>query len=208
MSNNLGLSKRKTFDATLSLNRQIELPTGDILALFVDGNYNVSKPNDAFTLNKTWFAKSTANDERNQYNDRHSHTYSYAVNVQYSYRSSSRLNIVPSFKYTQTYKVSTNSNYRLDWLENGNVNELGVLPSSDALLMEAFDPTNSNVYNSMKRNYEASLNINWSWEKGNIYISLPGFNMERERMHYWHNSLDTIANRRNILFQPYIQYLP
>lgn len=206
MSNNLGLSKRKTFDATLSLNRQIELPTGDILALFVDGNYNVSKPNDAFTLNKTWFAKSTANDERNQYNDRHSHTYSYAVNVQYSYRSSSRLNIVPSFKYTQTYKVSTNSNYRLDWLENGNVNELGVLPSSDALLMEAFDPTNSNVYNSMKRNYEASLNINWSWEKGNIYISLPGFNMERERMHYWHNSLDTIANRRNILFQPYIQF--
>ena len=207
MSDNLGLSKRKTFDATISLNRQIELPTGDVLAIMVDGNYNVSKPNESFTLNRTWFANSSANDERNQYNDRHSHTYRYTANAQYNYRASARLTINASLKYIQTYKNSTNSNYRLDWLENGNVDEFGVLPSSDVLLMEAFDPTNSNTYNSMKRNYEASLNIGWNcWDKGSLYIGIPGFNMERERMHYKQNSLDTIANRRNIFFQPFVQY--
>lgn len=206
MCDNLGMSKRKSFDSNLSLSRQIELPTGDVLAFFGEGYYNVSKPNEAFALNRTWFTNSISNDERNQYNDRHSCTYSYSANAQYTYSASMRLRITTSLKYTQTYKTNNNSNYRLDWLEQGNVGGIGILPSSDTLLMEAFDPRNSNSYNSMKRNYEAYLNINWNWNKGNLYISIPGFNLEQERMHYWQNSTDTIAKRRKVFFQPFIRF--
>lgn len=202
MSEYLGLSKRKNFDTRLSLSKYFNLPTGDAMVFVIDGNYIIRKPNESYALNKTLFTNPVTSDVRNQYTDRHSRTYSYSARGIYSYMPSKSLSFSANLSYRQTYSSNRNSNYRLDWLEEGNIDDIGILPSNDALLMEAFDPANSSTNTTLKRNYYATISINYNWEKGYLHVSIPDFNTEYERMHYQQNMLDTVATRRSTYFQP------
>lgn len=205
MSENLGLSKYKTFSSNLSVNRNFNLPTGDRLSIYASGYYTSSKPNDNFRQDKTFIAQSASRDVRNQYTDRQSRVYNYSVGMNYEMRISKKLTLTPNLNYSQYYNSRYNSNYRLDRLEDGTFDELGILPSDESLMMEAFDPNNSSTSHNMNRTYSASLDVNYHWNGGYVYFDVPGYRIEKEKMHYIHNALDTIACRSKAKFAPYLR---
>lgn len=207
MSDNLGFSKQKQLHAFLNLQRRWELSSGDHLSVFLSGNYTSTKPDDTYRINKTHFAQTAKDDVRNQYTNRQLHLYSYTTELSYGMQFSQKVRVSPYINYTQRYTANQNSNYRLDWLEDGKYDDLGILPSNDADFARAFDPNNSSDYNILTRNYSAGLNISILFkDNSNLYFKIPDLHIEKERMNYTKSILDTIASRKRTYFEPYITW--
>lgn len=205
LSQNSSFRRVHDFKTDFYLNLSQRLPWGDRFGLTFNGNYNSYKPSDSFSQNKTQYSEEDNRDSRNYYIDQQQHGYHYETQLNYNFMLPKFWQISPSIGYGQNYQFKQNYDYRLDWLNDSTYNELGVLPSNDIAFKESFDAGNSFSYHDLSHTYTGGLSLTRGSENEFISISFP-VRLEKEHIHFLHSSLDTIAHRSDILFQPAFHY--
>jgi hypothetical protein len=205
LSRNNSFRKVHDFKTDFDLDISQRLPWKDRLGLTFHGNYYSHKPSDFFSQNETQYTEGNNSDFRNYYIDQQQHGYDYETRLHYSFMLPKLWQISPSVGYEQNYQFKQNYDYRLDWLNDSTYNELGVLPSNDIAFKESFDTGNSFNYNDLSHTYIGELSLTRGAENEFISISFP-VRLEKEHIHFIQSSLDTIAHRSNILFQPAFHY--
>lgn len=197
-----GHRRNLSFDGSVQLIRLLE--ANDYFLVRAYGDYARSKPADNFSLNRTAYENSATTDLRNIYADSRTHAYSFTLGTAYSYSMANGWELSPELEYKQLYRDERDYNYRLERLENPVYYEqLGLLPSTQDSLLNAFDAENSYSAQTMTRRYRASLAIYRNMKKGFIHIELPVAHF-RERMNYSQAALDTIARRHFTTFEPHV----
>lgn len=182
-----------------------DLSSGDDISIGMNIDYSYNKPNDSFSLSKTHYATTGQNDVRNYYGDTHKASYEYQARFNYTINLPRQWYIVYTASYKQKYQQRNNFNYRLDWLEEGKYDELGVLPSTTEELLKAKDAANSYSSVGMSREYGVNVQISKNLKNGYFFIMLP-VSYRHERFHYMRSELDTIAKRHNVEFRPMVNY--
>jgi len=152
-------------------------------------------------------------DKRNQYVKESEKNYNYKLDVEYWWNISSKLSIVPSYKYEQSYTSNYNSLYRLDHLngwDSFDNHELGSLPSTTDSLYMAIDANNS--YYSHEYNDTHTIGSGFHWHAGKIGqnqttidVQLP-FRFEKDKLVYQRASIDTTMTRNIRLLDPEIKF--
>lgn len=191
------------FNTNLHLNIAKRLSWGDLVSLSIDGGYNSQKPNNTNYQNITKYVNPNETDNRNYLNDSQQHGYHYKAELNYIFSLPQYWQISPYIGFHQFFEARVNHNYLLeDYL---NIDEADILPSYDAMLTQVFDNKNSYHYNDVTKIYTGGINITTGTENSFFNIGLP-VNIEKERISYTHISLDTIAHRSIVLFEPNISY--
>ena len=191
---------RNSIDAYTS----IRLPWEDRLSIITNFIYETKKPNDTYSLVRTDYLEEGSTDRRNNYKDNNYHFYNYRLGVIYSRQLTPKWELSPRIMYRQNYERTNNVRYRLDRIESLQ-DELGVLPSTDALLDQALDMPNSYLYGLLSRQWVGCLILSKWAENSNFEISLP-LEYNKQRMHYLHNQLDTLARRTFTTYTPRISW--
>ncbi len=222
MTRNASLNKYRSFSTNGHLEWFKKLPWGDNISVEANGSYTSTKPSESFSYNITNFMQTGQSDLRRYYTDNQSHGYGYQAMLQYTIHLLNDWSINPSVGFQQDYQSNRNMNYRLDWLgtlegmpqynhvdlstlEDDN-RLLGWLPSND-VLVDLLDSENSTSHNRLSRSYTGQLTLYREFGKGNGWfdLSLPLRKID-ERMHYTRHTLDTIATRSDVLFNPRISF--
>ena len=175
---------------------------GDFISVSLSGNYNNLKPNESFSLSRTFYAQTGSEDLRHYYNDTHNNSYSYQAQLGYTLQLLNRWFIISEINYGQEMTDATNDYFRLDRLYTvaEDTKQTVWLPSTRDALMAAFDD-NSDYSVSHNRKYGASVDIYHSTDNEYISFRLP-VEIPNERLHYVDNVLDTVARRTYVNFQP------
>ncbi len=202
-THNESKNKYRTLGLNGSLNYNKKFDWGDYVTISLSGNYNRNKPNENYTLNRTYYAQNDSTDLRHYYNDAHSEEYNYKIGGNYTLQLPDNWYIGANVSYDQTMNNSVNDNYRLDWLTEvaADKQQLTWLPSTNALLMSAIDLLNNGRENLLARKYRGMLGITRSTDNGYLYIYLPVVHT-RERLDYCEVGFDTIARRNYTHFEP------
>lgn len=214
----LSRSDRKQFSMSQSVIVDYKFPWGDNLSLESSASYQNTKPADAYSLSHTYYAQADSSDLRHNYADTHNQNYQYTAKIGYSIIFPSGWILYPQVKYEQKDTQNENSQFRLDWLDalagtypagKDSLNMLSLIPSSLAAadLSQALDRPNSSRYNLFTRAINGSLYIAKTLGSDDkwLNIELP-LVRSVERLHYQAEFLDTIARRRQLLFNPWIAY--
>lgn len=196
------LRKYDLWKNSLNTYTSIRLPWEDRIGIITDFVYENKKPNDTYSLVRTDYLDEGQTDRRNNYKDNSYHFYRYRLGADYNRQLSPEWEISPHVSYTQSYERTSNVRYRLDRIESLQ-DELGILPSNDAMFSQALDMPNSYFYGWQEKQWKTNLTLHRWAGNGNIEISLP-LAFHNQRMHYLHNQLDTLAHRNFKTFMPEI----
>lgn len=221
---NLGFNKYRTISLSNSLNWYHKLKWGDYITLSTSVNYSNNKPSDSFSQNLVEYLQTGSHDFRNRYTDAHNNSYSYDFHVGYDLSLLNGWGIYPKVGYKQSFNSSHNFSYRLDRLvvsqskrstkaknkvknrvPEYSINSerpIGWLPSNEQLFT-VLDKDNSDLSTDMERTYSASLELTKDVGDDEGWIAF-NFPLEKinETLRYDDGSLDTIAHRSDIIFQP------
>ena len=215
---NASLNKYRTLSTSGILYWTKKFDWGDYFTVYLNGNYNMNKPNESFSRNIISYSEKGEDDLRDYYADTHARSYSYEANTSYTLQFPNQWYISPTISYRQLMNDNHNSNYRLDWLgditrnktlpdgETYNpMHQLGWLPSSYETLVSTLDTENSNSHMDFTRTFTGMLEGQHSNDNSYFNISL---NLSRtfERMHFTGSGLDTIAHRNYTDFKPTLSY--
>lgn len=214
----LSRSDRRQLSMSQRMTLSYKFPWGDDFSLELYGSYQNTKPADAYSLNRTYYAQGDSSDLRHNYADTHNRSYEYTAMVDYSINFPSGWGFNPQVKYTQQDAQNENSHFRLDWLDalagthSAGKDSLGMrslIPSGLAAadLSQSMDRPNTYRYNLFTRTLSGGLDITKTFgrEEKLLMLSLP-LDRSSERLHYQAEHLDTIARRRQLLFNPQLTY--
>lgn len=200
----LGQNRIRSFSIHQLVSWYKTLGSGDDVSFDMQGSYNVYKPYEAFSRQRTFYASTGETDTRDFYNDKHTDNYFYLVSAVYSYNLINGMRLSPRISYRQETKNNRNQQYRLDRLGAEGYDEygdLGWLPSTRGALQTALDSDNSSTAFDMNREWSASVSLNWYTDKINMSARVP-VSIAHERIHYSQAVLDTTARRSDVLWQP------
>ena len=183
---------------------------GDLISFNLQASYNRNKPSENFSLNRTYYAQMDDGDNkelRHYYTDTHNESYLYSLAADYTLQMPNNWYVSASVDYTQSYSLTVNDNYRLDWLKEvaADKQQLEWLPSTNQLLLSVIDLLNNGQDRQLDRQYTGTLSVNHSTDKGYFSFNLP-FSHKRERLSYHEELLDTVVHRNYNTFQPGISY--
>ena len=190
------------FDGNLDFNTSLNIPRAGKIGLRASGSYNHTKDYDD-QLYRTWFADGTLPDNRHTYMASPRHSYSYSAGLNYEYYINKQVSTELSTSYLQIYSNDKRQTYRLDWLDDGQYDELGMLPSTLEALLQATDKANSFAFTSMRKSWDASLRTSVSLGKLYASVYLP-IDFDQETLPYRGSLIDTIAKRNYVSFRPYL----
>ena len=203
---NAGLNRYRTLSLEAGTWWYKKFDWGDYIVLAGNVGYTNQKPSESFTLKDTHYAQGGNDDHREYFADTHSNQYNYELGLGYTLQMPNSWYIGTQVGYKQQRSSNYNNNYRLDWLGNATQHELGWLPSTYQELTSVIDTNNSDNYQTMKRSYEAELEVTHSLDNSSFSLNLPISN-SHERMHYDNGVLDTIARRHYTEFTPSLTYV-
>lgn len=193
MTQNMGITKK--------------LPWGDNLDIALKGGY---KKSDNSSFNKyqiRYYQPEMTENNQDQYFSEPDHKYWYSANAQYNIHLRSNWNYTFHYQYEQEYTSEHHSKYRLDKLNNWDVNvhHLGDLPSTYDSLLIATDLGNSYQRREWQKKNIGGIKINYEIDKeGNTFrfdADIP-ITYLSDKMHYLQSSVDTIVRRGNLLWNP------
>ena len=204
---NDGLSHYRTLSLSNNLGIYHKFAWGDYLHFNIHANYQRQKPNESFSLGRTYYAQTGAEDLRHYYNDNHGESYSYAASIAYSLQLLNKWSIHPYVNYQQTMQKANALKYRLDQIDEARNDreQIGWLPSNRESLLRVLDGDNSDTQFYMTHSYSGGLEFSRSDDKQYFSLRLPIRN-DDARIHYVDNTLDTIARRNYINFTPSIMW--
>ena len=202
---NQGLVKADYLYAGTRLYLEKRFSWGDAIIFTSRINVSHNKPNDTYSLNKMNYAVEGTKDVRNLYSDQHKHSYDYSFGVGYNLSLSYGWSINIPVSFIQQYENRHHSNYRLDRLDEGGFDELGILPSTTDQWMKAQDADNTYSSDLWKKGCKSELQLIRQGDEGFLQIVLP-LEWQQEHYHYMRLDMDTVAKRRKFLFQPQLFY--
>ena len=192
----------------------VKLPWGDQLEFQMNGSLGHQWDVESFSQNRyTLFNMGTV-DQRNQYGNGPSTSYSLGAQFDYRLQLTQELNISPRIGYDYQYSDIDNSNYRLDWLgPNWAVDgphEMGMLPVTADSLALAFDAPNSSQQGNRSNIYTLGGTIGFNKSKegeGYQYLHLMVDRIfNRKHMTYNSDVLNTALDQDNDYWRLYTQY--
>lgn len=202
---NQGLVKADYLCAGTRLDLKKRFSWGDAISFTSSIDVSHNKPNDTYSLNKMNYAVEGVDDVRNLYSDQHKHSYDYSFGVRYELSLSHGWVINIPLSFMQKYENRHHSNYRLDRLDEGGFDELGILPSTTDQWMKAQDADNTYSSDLWKKSCKSELQLIRQGDEGFLLIVLP-LEWQQEQYHYMRLDMDTVAKRRKFLFQPQLFY--
>ena len=201
-------TKHSSLSLKGSLSWYKELEWGDLLALETSASYSRQKPTDTFTRRDIDYADPTADRDmqhREQYNDTHSDGYHYGAEAAYIVQLPDKWAVMLTTAFRQTQESAYHYSYRLDWLADTPPHELGWLPTTQKQLDDVLDTDHYDMQHHLTRQYTGQLMVQHSTENSYFHIALP-LHQYNERMHYVDVAYDTIARRRDLVFEPEIMF--
>ncbi len=169
------------------------------------GNYYRNQPTDRFDMETTKYDATGEEQLKNRYFDSRDNYYRYSFEMGYIYALPDKWDLEASVIFTQDRKTDNNLLYRLDRLDSEIYDHLGIIPVSEEDRLLAFDTENSVKNILLTRNYYLDLQLQKYTEKYNIRFTLPLSHIS-EKLDYMQSTLDTVATRNKMLFQPSILY--
>lgn len=198
-------SKTRHFDINSSLYAGHRFSQDDIIMFTMDAIYNINKPSDSFSRERTYYANTGNTDLRARYNDSHNDTYRFAPQVSFQYQLPAALSLTAVTGFSQQEQDVYYQKYDIERLEEARNQAIDWLPSAREDMERAYDNENSYSYKDLKRDYRGSLSLSRSGNSRWMQIELP-YTHTTERMDYVGNGLDTIARRTYNRFNPRIFY--
>ena len=199
------LNKYQTLHLAGQLDSYKKFDWGDYIQFFLRGEYERQKPSDNWSRQRTVYGQSGDSEQREYYGDTHQSGYSYLAGGNYRLQLLNNWSVEFSLNYRQEQKSTYNSNYRLDWLGDARQHDLGWLPSTHDVLIQALDADNSNTHHNLSRRYTGVIYIDKNYDNGILHIGLP-IMRQNEQMTYHNARLDPLARRSDWLFQPHVLY--
>ena len=202
---NDGLSRYRTLNLNGSLGFHHKFAWGDYLMGGLSGSYMRQKPNDSWTINRTFFSQTADTDLRHNYADTHSDSYNYEAQFGYYLQFLNRWFVGATASYDQSLNNSNNLRYRLDRLAEDKY-QTEWLASTHTELMSVMDLNNCDEQQLLTRTLNTSLEIMHSSDDEFFSFSLPIKN-PHERLYYNDFAgLDTIARRNYVEIAPRINW--
>lgn len=122
-----------------------------------------------FNLYSLSYADGQNNDLRNRYYDNPSDKLEGNVGLSWAHHLYSKgfhgISLSPSIGYGYVYSRQENSLYRLDWLEEMNDADFGMLPSTRQALLSALDRHNSYITTRNNHTLTATATFSYSYDK-------------------------------------------
>ncbi|MCR4603306.1 MAG: outer membrane beta-barrel protein [Prevotella sp.] len=204
---NSNVNHYRTLDISGSIGYHNKFDWGDILSLGFSGSYNKTKPSDAFSLTRTYYAQTDSTGLRHYYTDNQSDSYQYEADVDYTFQLLNHWFINPTASYSQDMNNGGGLYYRLDKLKEvaADKQQTEWLPSTREALLSVIDDDNTSRESSFGRTYSGKIDIHHSDDDQFFSVSLP-IRRRVERLHYTDASLDTIAHRSYTDFTPSINW--
>lgn len=185
----------------------------DVLGFYGNADYT-HLVNRAFNKNSLCYydkGNVVETDFRNQYFDFPQSSYNYKIGSYYT-ASINNIAVATHYLYTQNYRSSDRSLYRLDNYKNWGIDSshpLGMLPSTQDSLQQTIDARNSfystqhDKVHLVKFDIHYQRNVNTATGTGSLQlnIKLPT-RFERNRLNYQRAQIDTSLVRRVTFFEP------
>ena len=176
----------KMFDTRLHVNLGIFLPWRHYLSLDLNGKYNTNKPDNSSTNQSIYYADQSKYKILEYFNDNANHHYSYSAELGYSIHLPKGWSFGPSLSFINRQDNKTQNYFAKDSLD-------------DHL------DTNSYNYHSTEHKWQAALNVTKNINNSIFSLKIP-VDWAKEQMYYHQSSLDTIAKRSKVLFNPNLWY--
>ena len=204
---NDGYNRFRTLNLDADLYLHHKFAWGDIINLDLSGSYNRQKPNESYSLNRTFYTQTGDTDLRHYLHDTHSDSYNYQAELGYILQLLNRWFISSNISFSQDMNDASNDYYRLDWIYQlkEDVKQAQWLPSTREALLSVYDGDNSDQYMQLNRNYRAAIEVYHSTDNDYFTFRLPIEN-PHERLHYRDIDMDTIARRSYVNFRPQISW--
>lgn len=201
----IGRNKRKFLTFYQYVSWSQPLKSGDYVYLSFNGQYQNSKPVDAFDRNSTFYAETGTIDMRNRYIDNQQNSYDFSPQLGYSLQLPKDFMLEALYMYKQNYESRHNERLNLERLTESEDQELGWLPSLREDIDKAFDSNNSYRYTNLTYSHVPQLYLRKYTKTMGFYVELPLF-FNTERMNYHGHELDTVARRSYVTFEPAISF--
>ena len=179
-------NNHKMFDTRLHVNLGLLLPWRHYLSLDLNGTYNTNKPDNSSTNQSIYYADQSKYKILEYFNDNANHHYSYSAELGYSIHLPKGWSFGPSLSFINRQDNKTQNYFAKDSLD-------------DHL------DTNSYNYHSTEHKWQAALNVTKNINNSIFSLKIP-VDWAKEQMYYHQSSLDTIAKRSKVLFNPNLWY--
>lgn len=205
LNESVGRYRAFGISGTLAYSKKFEW--GDYINVSLTASYNRNKPNDSYSLSRTYYAQLDSTGLRHYYSDTHDDSHHYQVSFSYTFQLPNNWYVSPYLRYRNEKSNATNNKFRLDQLGQmaADQHQTEWLPSNHDALQSVLDRDNSDTQKHTTNTYSTGLDIQKSNEKGYFYLYLP-IGKANERLDYLDYVLDTIARRSYVNFSPSIGF--
>ena len=212
LSRSLNQSRSDRMSLNLNNNLEFKMPWGDMLELDFGGYVSRYWNAHSFSQNHYTFYNTGTIDQRNQFNDSPSKSYSFNGSVGYRIALTENLYLTPSVGITYDWNNNDNRLYRLDWLGpdwavDGS-HALGSLPADD-VLQQVLDRPNSSEEGQRVNAQMLRLGINYSKQMEGRYFFVYGYFAEsfrRNHMTYDSDQIQAAVQKNYNLPQMYFNF--
>ena len=202
---NEGLTRYRTLNLNANLGFHHKFAWGDYITAGLSGSYTRQKPNDSWSINRTYFAQTDSTDLRHNYADTHSDSYSYQAELGYYLQLLNKWFVGVDVSYAQSLSNSNNLRYRLDGLAEDKY-QTEWLPSTHLALMSAMDYNNCDEQQLQTRTLSSSIDVMHSSDDSYFSLILNIKNPHERLKYNDFATLDTIARRSYVEFSPSINW--
>ena len=202
---NESLSRYDMLSLNASIGMHHKFAWGDYLMAYLQGAYTRQKPNDSWSINRTFFTQADSTDLRHNYADTHNDSYHYSGSLGYTLQLLNRWFISAEGSYTQEMSNTNNLRYRLDRLKEDE-HQLEWLPSTHQTLMSVKDMDNCDEQQLLKRTLSSSVELTHAEDKSYFSLRLPISHVNERLKYNDFAGLDTIARRSYVDFTPSINW--
>ena len=203
-----GLSRAKNRSYLLNLSAGVfkMLSSGDRVWLSLWGRIDGNKPVDSFTLSSTDYIAADSSAVRDNYNDRHYSNSDFILTAGYAIQLPKSWDLRTTAGLEYQYERTHNTTYRLEQLENFDVNNYDVLPSNKQLLDPVIDGSSYN-YSLYSKGISCDVSLTKDFGKNRYFsISFNG-HWNREKINYYRpHCADTTARKWKPFINGWIRY--
>lgn len=173
-------------------------------ATSIIGNYSFNSLlcDNSHSLCRTHYINTDTIIGKNEFRDNKSQKYNFRVSLSQDLRISRKVSLDYNVGYDQSGEYGVHNIYNIHQSIEQYKNEL-FLPSSTDSLAYMLDEENSYNYFTFARNIVNSLSFRYSWKNTSANISAR-YTYTHERIHYFHDQLDTITCRKHGNWHPYV----
>jgi len=202
----LSRAKNKSYYLNVSAGVFKMLSSGDRVWLSLWGRIDGNKPIDSFTLSSTDYIAADSSAVRDNYNDRHYSNSDFILTAGYAIQLPKSWDLRTTAGLEYQYERTHNTTYRLEQLENFDVNNYDVLPSNKQLLDPVIDGSSYN-YSLYSKGISCDVSLTKDFGKNRYFsISFNG-HWNREKINYYRpHCADTTAKKWIPFINGWIRY--